>query len=202
MSAVESIDLTSRIAAVRGLRFEPAQPILWQFAQDLKRRGLRVGGVVEFSQCASEGACSHLTVRDLISGASISISQDLGPGSTACNLDPYGLAQACANVERAIGDGVDVVVLSKFGKLEAARGGLCDAFRAAILAGLPIITAVSEGLTEDWSRFAGALSDDVAPTMQALDAWWSDYGKSDSAWTPPLPVGLSPARHVQSCDAD
>lgn len=64
-------------------------------------------------------------------------------------------------------------MLSKFGKLEAARGGLCDAFRAAIMADLPIITAVSSIFSEDWLHFAGSLSNDVAPTMDALDAWWS-----------------------------
>jgi hypothetical protein len=202
MGAQESIGVNSRIAAVRGPRTEPVQPILWQFAQDLKCKGVRVGGVVEVSQRASEGVRSRLAVRDLTSGALISISQDLGSGSTACNLDPCGLAQACAGVERAIADGVDAVVLSKFGKLEAARGGLCDAFRAAILADLPIVTAVSECLTEDWSRFAGPLSDDVAPTMEALDGWWRAHGKYEAAWSPQQMNGPSAPINVPGCDAD
>jgi hypothetical protein len=199
---MESSGVSSRVAAVRSLRSEPVQPILWQFAQNLKNRGVRVAGVVQFSRCASsEGACDHLVVRDLTSGALISISQDLGPGSTACNLDPCGLAKACAGVERAIAEGADVVVLSKFGKLEAARGGLCDAFRAAIVAGLPVITTVPAPLADDWSRFAGPLSDDVTPTMEALDAWWSAYGKHDAAWSPPQPAEPVALINVQSCDA-
>ena len=105
----------------------------------------------------------------------IKFSQDLGAGSTACNLGPSGLAQACEAVERAIEDGADVVVLSKFGKLEAARGGLCDAFRAAILADLPIITTVSPLLAEEWAQFAGPLSNKVPATMDALGAWWTAH---------------------------
>ncbi len=68
-----------------------------------------------------------------------------------------------------------VVVLSKFGKLEAARGGLCDAFRAAILADLPIITTVSPLLAEEWAQFAGSLSNKVPATMDALGAWWTAH---------------------------
>jgi hypothetical protein len=79
-------------------------------------------------------------------------------------------------VERAIEEGADVVVLSKFGKLEAARGGLCDAFRAAILADLPIITTVSPLLADEWSQFAGPLSNKVPATMDALGAWWTAHG--------------------------
>ena len=35
-------------------------------------------------------------------------------------------------------EGADIVILSKFGKQEAARGGLSDAFRAAIAAELQL----------------------------------------------------------------
>ncbi len=54
-------------------------------------------------------------------GPPMKFFQDLGAGSTACNLDPSGFVKACEAVERAMEDGADVVVLSKFGKLEAAR---------------------------------------------------------------------------------
>jgi hypothetical protein len=55
-----------------------------------------------------------------------------------------GLAFTGACVaEGAIRKGVDVVLLSKFGKLEADRSRLRDAFRAAMLADIPAISAVS-----------------------------------------------------------
>jgi Protein of unknown function (DUF2478) len=90
----------------------------------------------------SNKSCCY-AVRDVSDGAIFSIGQDLGPGSAACNLDPAGLAQACHAVECAIARGVDLVILSKFGKLEAQRRGLTDAFRAAFAARLPILTSVS-----------------------------------------------------------
>ncbi|MGD0764599.1 MAG: DUF2478 domain-containing protein [Roseiarcus sp.] len=176
MTTSDAVQFTGQIAALQGAPGETIQTILSQFAEALKRDGFRVAGVVEVSQCGAEGACKHLAVRDLTSKAVIKFSQDLGAGSTACNLDPSGLAKACEAVERAIEEGADVVVLSKFGKLEAARGGLCDAFRAAILADLPIITTVSPLLADEWSQFAGPLSNKVPATMDALGAWWTAHG--------------------------
>lgn len=172
MTTTDAVRFTGQIAALQGAPGETIQTILSQFAEGLKRDGFRVAGVVEISQCDEDGACKHLAVRDLTSKSVIKFSQDLGAGSTACNLDPSGLAKACEAVERAIEDGADVVVLSKFGKLEAARGGLCDAFRAAILADLPIVTTVSPLLADEWAQFAGDLSNKLPPTLDALGAWW------------------------------
>ena len=178
MTTTDTVQFTGQIAALQGAPGETIQAILPQFAEVPKREGFRVAGVVEVSQCGEEGARKHLAVRDLTSKAVIKFSQDLGAGSTACNLDPSGLAKACEAVERAIEDGADVVVLSKFGKLEAARGGLCDAFRAAILADLPIVTTVSPLLADEWAQFAGNLSNKVPPTLDALGAWCNAHGSA------------------------
>jgi hypothetical protein len=161
------------IAALRGASSAVIQSLLASFAARMKAQGLKVAGVVEISAGCDEGACGRLALRDLGDWSAIPISQDLGPGSTACNLDPRGLAEACAAVERAIASGVDLVVLSKFGKQEAARGGLNDAFRAAFAAGLPIATAVSPALEQDWRSFVGDYSEVVNVETDTLDAWWS-----------------------------
>lgn len=117
-----------RIAALQGAPTGALQDILEAFAKRLAASGLRVAGVIEMPTCVKGGGCKQLGVRDLVSGETFSISQDLGAGSTACNLDPEGLVRACGCVERAIDDGADVVVLSKFGKLEAARAALPTRF--------------------------------------------------------------------------
>jgi hypothetical protein len=161
-----------RIAALRGASSPLIQSTLFAFAQKLRDKGHRVAGVVEVSACEEEGHCKRLSVQNLASGETYPISQRLGAGSEACNLDPGGLALACGVVEDAIQSGVDVVVLSKFGKLEAARSGLCDAFRAAMIADIPVITAVSAPVAEDWDRFAGDLSEFVDAHVTALTAWW------------------------------
>jgi hypothetical protein len=161
-----------RIAALKGATTRELQGTLSAFARDLQSQGFRVAGVIEESACGGAGDCKSLSVKDIASGETIPISQKLGAGSEACNLDPGGLAIACGRVEQAIGRGVDVVVLSKFGKLEASRSGLCDAFRAAILADIPVITAISPPVSQDWYCFAGELAEYVEPDVDALATWW------------------------------
>ncbi len=165
--------LSPTIAAVVGASNAGKQDLLTDFVRRRRAQGWRVAGIVEIGEKTTGGACGALSVLDLTTGARIPISQDLGPGSTACNLDPAGVAEACAAARRAIEAGADLVVLSKFGKLEAGRGGLCDAFAAAIEAGLPVVTTVNPVMREDWARFAGPLSDDVDPTPESLERWWS-----------------------------
>ncbi|MGE5261554.1 MAG: DUF2478 domain-containing protein [Actinomycetota bacterium] len=74
--------------------------------------------------------------------------------------------------KRAIAAGADLVILSKFGKQEAERGGLVDAFRAAVVSGVPILTTVSPAMTEAWHRFAGPLSELLPAEAGRIEAWW------------------------------
>ncbi|MFO1124819.1 MAG: DUF2478 domain-containing protein [Methylocystis sp.] len=168
-----------RIAALRGATSHERQGALSAFAREVQSQGFRVAGVIEQSACVDAGGRQSLSVVDIGSSETIPISQELGGGSRACNLDPGGLALACGRIEAAINRGVDVVVLSKFGKLEASRSGLCDAFRAAILADIPIVTAVSPSISRQWDCFAGELSEYVEPDIAALAVWW--LGQSAAA---------------------
>jgi len=160
------------IAALQGASTASIQRLLAEVAASFARDGLRVAGVVEIADPAASGACGRLALRELSTGALFAISQDLGPGSTACNLDAGGLAAACAAVEQALARGVDLVVISKFGKQEAARGGLADAFRAAVAAQAPILTAVSPAVAEAWAVFAGPLAEYLPANREAVAEWW------------------------------
>ena len=57
-------------------------------------------------------------------------------------------------VQRAIEQGADLVVLSKFGKLEAGHGGLCDAFAAAMAAETPVRTTLKPLMRTEWADSA------------------------------------------------
>lgn len=167
--------MTSRvaIAAICGAHSAEKRLLLRDFIQRHRREGLRLAGVIE-ARDPGAGACGALALIDLATGARIKISQDLGTGSTACNLDPGGVADACAAAQRAIAAGADLVALSKFGKLEAGGGGLRDAFAAALERGVPVITTLHPLLREDFFAFAGDLAEEITPAAQSLDAWWSE----------------------------
>lgn len=121
--------MSARIGAIVGEAGDQKQALLWDFIERRRAEGLRVAGLVERHAQSAPAECGAHDLVDLATGARFAVAQDLGPGSTACNLDPGGVALACAAALRAIAAGADVVVLSKFGKLETERGGLCDASR-------------------------------------------------------------------------
>jgi hypothetical protein len=160
------------IAALPADDSAAVQALMRAFADLLATRGVRVGGVTQARDNDARGR-SRIMLRDLRTGADYPISQDLGPGSVACNLDNSELALACGAVEEAARTGADLIFISKFAKQEAARAGLCDAFRAAISAHIPVVAAVSPYFRDEWRAFAGELAVDVSPDINALEAWWS-----------------------------
>jgi hypothetical protein len=164
--------MAARIAALPGEPSADIQSLMARFARRLADAGMRVAGVTQTRSVDPVTGRSRIALRDLGTGALAAISQDLGPGSVACNLDSGELAQACAAIEQAAAAGLDLAVISKFSKQEAARGGFADAFRAAIAARVPVVTAVSPHYLDEWREFAGPLAEFLEPSAEALEDWW------------------------------
>ena len=68
--------------------------------------------------------------------------------------------------------GCELVLLSKFGRLERDGGGLREAFVAAIEAGVPVLTSVSTAFVPAWQSFAAPWSTTVAADADSIEAWW------------------------------
>src|SRR5262249_21250311 len=131
-----------KIAVVQGAASAEVQD-LFKALSEHWRASVRLAGVVAEDHGLPDRACSAGYLRNLGSDQRFAIFQDLGPGSKGCHLDGAGMSMAAEAVQRDIASGCDLVVLSKFGKLEANGGGLRDAFSAAIGAGVPVLTSVS-----------------------------------------------------------
>jgi hypothetical protein len=159
------------IAAIQGASSTEAQELLravvarWQSSA-------RVAGVIEESHGLPNRACSAGRLQSIVSGVSYPIFQDLGEGSSACHLEGGGAVTASEAVRQDIAAGCELVVLSKFGKLEAAGEGLSAAFGSAIEAGTPVLTAVSPKFQDAWDRFAAPLYVALPADEAALDQWW------------------------------
>ena len=178
------------ILAVQGAGNEIIQSLLTARARAWAASGARVVGLVEAPAAGARGRW----LCDLETGAEYGIDQDLGPGSRACRLTGSGIAEACEAVRRRIALGCDVVVLSKFGKLEAERSGLVAAFAAAVEAGVPVLTAVSPTFAEQWLRFAGPLAAYAPPSSVTLDAWWASVRPASLREPEPLALDGFDAR--------
>lgn len=163
-------DQMSRIAVVQGASSAVVQELFRSFAERW-RPSVRLAGVLAEDHGLPDRACTAGYLRSLVDGTRQPIFQDLGRGS-GCHLSGDGAAAAAAAVRGDISAGCDLVMLSKFGRLEADGGGLRDAFAAAIEAGVPVLTAVSPPYMARWQAFATPLFTLLPPDAGQLDAWW------------------------------
>src|SRR5215472_12949897 len=122
-------ETTKIIAVVRGVSNLEIQAIFRALA-DKRQPDVRLAGLVAENHGLPDQHCQAGYLRNLTTGARFSILHDLGSGVAACHLDGVGAVSAAATVERDIAEGCDLVLLSKFGKLEIAGAGLVGAFRA------------------------------------------------------------------------
>lgn len=164
----------SLIAAVIYGPDDDCDGLLTEIAHGWMADGHAVAGVVQVNAGAS-CADIDMELEVLGSGRRISICQDLGTGSTdACRLDPAGLAEAAAAVKEAIGRPVDVVLVNKFGRMEAEGGGMLAEICATVAAGLPLVIGVPRRFSEAWNAFAGGMDVKLSCDRAAVDRWWAE----------------------------
>jgi len=161
------------VAAVLYRSQDDVDTLLVDVADGLAREGVRVGGVAQRNLRDANGKTGMLAV-DLMTGREISICQPLGSGAMACKLDAGGLAEASVAVARAISAEVDLLVINKFSKQEASGKGLRAEFAEAIMAGVPLLTAVPESCLADWRAFTGDIGTTLLCERQVVVEWWRD----------------------------
>lgn len=160
-----------RIAVMQGTPGSTVQTIFGDLVDRWKPM-LRIAGVIAEGHGFPDRKCRAGYLRSIVSGARYPMFQDLGPGSEACHLEGGGVLAAAAAVEKDIAAGCDLVLLSKFGKLEAASGGLTGAFTAALAADVPLLTSVSPAFEAAWTKFASPLFDALPAEAVRVEAWW------------------------------
>jgi len=163
-----------KLAAVIYRPADDIDGLLATFASDLICRGHRIGGVVQRNVRGACGPRELMEVIDLMSGKAIRICQSLGSGAQACKLNPAGLAEAATAVSRAVTAKVDLVIVNKFSKQEAAGGGLRGEIGAAVTADLPLLTAVPDKCYDAWSQFTGAFGTTLVCERRIVEDWWQE----------------------------
>ena len=171
MKEIPMSPMTRRIAVVQGTDSESIQELLAAIAIEWRAKATRVAGVTARAHGLPDRTCSAGVLCDIGSGDQFPIYLETAPQGTSCHLDAEGVEAACASVIDQIAD-CDLVVLSKFGKLEAMRQGLFPVFEAAIAAGKPLLTTVSVKHREAWAAFApDAIW--LEADRSALFDWWA-----------------------------
>ncbi|MBS0494390.1 MAG: DUF2478 domain-containing protein [Proteobacteria bacterium] len=138
----------------------------------LQTQGWRVAGLVHRHGRYPNGN-KRMVLADLCSEETFEISQDLGAASQACSLNPQALAQASAVLGRALAQRVDLLVINRFGAMEAVGQGFAAEFAAAVQAGVPVLTVVAAKHLDAWRQFTGGMGAELPPRMAALQAWFA-----------------------------
>jgi len=147
---------------------------LGAFADELKKSGIRVGGIIQDGTVDADGTPTGINAVDVGTGAKVAINRPTKEtrASGACSLDPSGLADASSILRRAVDDNVDLIVVDKFGQEEQKGKGLSDEIMLAITEGIPLLISVPEPALELWQERTGAIGSVLELQNAALEDWW------------------------------
>lgn len=174
-------DDASRLAAIVFDRDEQPDPPLLAFLDDARRRGARIAGLVQERAC-DDGQCAEqdVRVRDLVTGATLDIMQDLGAEATGCRVDPAAIAVAARWLDVARATSPDLLAVNRFGRLESEGEGMLAEIGQAFADGVPLIVCVPRRYLAAWDAFACGLDAKLPATRDAIEGWWATVAPGDA----------------------
>lgn len=168
---MSALSVPALLAAITLPAEADAEGFLLPIVNALRAAGWKVGGMTAPDDELKDLCRRPMHLEDLITGERVKISQDLGPQSNSCSLDPGQLAIAGRFIQRAIDEGVDLVVVNKFGKREAAGAGLREEIIGVLGAGLPLLTTVKPEIVDAWREFVGEYGVLLPADAAGVRAW-------------------------------
>ena len=148
-----------------------ADRCLREVAETLRDAGLKVAGAVQSNVEMDPAYKCQMDLHILTGDQVIRISQDLGALSKGCRLDPDGLERAVGLVAASLEQEPEVLILNKFGKQELDGGGFRPVVGEALLAGIPVLTAVNANNVAKFREFAGAMGEQLPADTRVLKEW-------------------------------
>lgn len=169
---MESTTPALAIAALVHESAEYADEFLYAFIQDLQAQDKNILGVIQAHPEVSYAYGSQMGIVDLSTGAYLSIAQDLGKHNTSCCLDAEAVSNASTILQAARMQNPDLLIVNRFGKLEAEGEGFADEMLEIMSEGTPMLTVVAERFLPQWREFTGGLAAEIAPDAAALHHWY------------------------------
>lgn len=145
--------------------------ILWRLASEFAARGFRCCGTVQINTERAESGPCDMDVKILPDGPNLRISQDLGPSSRGCRLDPAALETAVGLVAASLDRHTDLLIINKFGKHEAEGRGFRNVIAEALDLDVPVLVGLNGLNRSAFETFAGGLAIQLPPNKRALNDW-------------------------------
>jgi hypothetical protein len=163
---------------------ESADPVVAALAAAFTRSGVQLAGLVQLGGGAGQNRCD-MEVMVLPHGERRMLSEDRGPGARGCRLDHGLLLEALALAGRELPE-AGLLILNRFGKIEAEGGGGRDLIAAALDRAIPVLVAVPWRNIGAFRAFVGDLARDVP--LADVAAFLQDVGAE-----PVYPGAMRPA---------
>lgn len=124
-------------------------------AEELMSEGFRLSGLIQANYTTGNGGRCDMSLRELMSGVVVPVSEDRGTGSRGCRLDYAAFTRATQLCQQALEVGPDIMFVNKFGKLEAQGKGLREVIAEALIAGIPVLIGVPHRNLVEFQSFVG-----------------------------------------------
>ena len=163
--------LESRLAAIVYANDEYPDTIFKWIVSECRSRNLVLSGVLQHPVCEGSDRRCDVLLEDLASGHRTPLFDDRGAGARGCRLDVAALVDASMKVERSLENDPALLVLNKFGKVEADGGGMCGLMAKALERGIPAIIGVPTRNLDAWRNFAGEFSAELSENADEIRKW-------------------------------
>lgn len=144
----------------------------------LEDLGLPLAGAIQVpAETVEDRHACDMLLKDLASGEVTAIAEHRGRHARGCRLDVGVLTGMGEGVLQSLQDGEPVLlVINKFGKIEAAGGGLRDAIAEAAALGIPVLVGVPARNLDSWRAFVGTLAAELPVDEAAIADWLAGHG--------------------------
>lgn len=161
-----------QLAGVTGQGRGETDRLLAAVAERLTQDGIRLVGALRLTSSTGGFGSCDCDLWLLPNGPRWRITQDLGPGSTACRMDAGAFEQGVGLATSRLHSGrADLVMLNKFGLSEAEGRGFRALIADALGRGVPVLTGISETHRAAFEAFAEGMADHLAPEEEAILDW-------------------------------
>lgn len=164
-------DTDGEIAALVYANHDRPDLVLYDFARDLIAGSRRVSGVIQFRDC--QAGATRRSVMVLDGWRRVEIDRNaVGEDCNRCHIDSHWVDRMGSEIQTSIRRGIDAVVVNRFGPLEAAGRGFCDAIRVASETETPLIIAVPDFEFARWTRFSNGMTVRLDCRAKQVREWW------------------------------
>lgn len=160
-----------KIAYVMAEEAGSVDEMLAEFAGRLASLDVRACGAVQINSDATNGGRCDMDIRILPDGPTVRISQSLGRHSRGCRLNVAALEEAVALATVRLEQGVDVLIVNKFGKHEADGRGFRYLIADAISRDVPVVVGLNALNKKAFIEFTGDMAKSVPADCGALLGW-------------------------------